>query len=157
MGPINLSGKGAIVTGGGSGRSDTNPFFAQQTLVTWKTLSGICFEFVKQLFEAGCNVLICDLRLVGPAEEWVRSATGKTPSARVRFLQTDVTDWGQLKFAFTVFEREFGRVPDILCPGAGVYDPVCALPVSNVVPVLTVISVRRKLLERPRQRSLHGS
>ena len=42
---------------------------------------------------------------------------------KVHFQKTDVTDWNQLSAAFDVFEREFGGAPDIVCPGAGVYEP----------------------------------
>lgn len=86
---------------------------------------------MKQLFEAGCNVLVCDLHLASLAEAWMRSTPGKFTPARVRFHKTDVTDWRQLESAFVAFEREFGRIPDILCPGAGVYDPVRTVPVRK--------------------------
>jgi 3-hydroxybutyrate dehydrogenase len=34
-----------------------------------------------------------------------------------------VRDWSQLEQMFVTAEREFGRI-DIVCPGAGVYEPV---------------------------------
>jgi len=45
--------------------------------------------------------------------------------ARAIFQKTDVTDWMQLERMFEVAEREFGEI-DIVCPGAGVYEPVGA-------------------------------
>jgi len=39
------------------------------------------------------------------------------------FHKTDVSDWGQLEDVFKVCETEFGSVPDIVVPGAGVYEP----------------------------------
>lgn len=43
--------------------------------------------------------------------------------ARAIFQKTDVTDWMQLERMFEVAEREFGEI-DVVCPGAGVYEPV---------------------------------
>lgn len=52
------------------------------------------------------------------------SATNGSTQARVVFSKTDVTDWKQLDNAFIVYAEEFGGVPYVLCPGAGVYEPV---------------------------------
>lgn len=49
------------------------------------------------------------------------SAKGKTP--RAVFQRTDVTDWQQLERMFEVAEQEFGEL-DIVCPGAGIFEPV---------------------------------
>ena len=38
------------------------------------------------------------------------------------FLKTDVTDWTQLENMFSTAIEEFGPI-DIVCPGAGIYDP----------------------------------
>ena len=101
---ISLQGKGALVTGGGS---------------------GICLAFVQHLFRAGCNVLICDLKLHREAEAWLKTIENRASgSPRVAFQKTDVTDWAQLEETFAAYEKEFGGVPDIVCPGAGVYEPV---------------------------------
>ncbi|KIW87791.1 uncharacterized protein Z519_11765 [Cladophialophora bantiana CBS 173.52] len=106
MAQVNLKGKGAIVTGGGS---------------------GICLSFVQHLYRAGCNVLICDLGLHREALAWLdtiqKNTTDPSPGPRVVFLKTDVSDWKQLEQAFEGYAREFGGVPDVLCPGAGVYEP----------------------------------
>ncbi|OQU93811.1 hypothetical protein CLAIMM_00278 [Cladophialophora immunda] len=112
---VDLRGKGAIVTGGGS---------------------GICLSFVQHLYRAGCNVLICDLALHREAVAWLDTIHQKdisddttqqtTPPSgpRVAFLKTDVSDWKQLEAAFEGYAREFGGgVPDVVCPGAGVYEP----------------------------------
>ncbi|KAH0842088.1 NAD-dependent 15-hydroxyprostaglandin dehydrogenase [Fonsecaea pedrosoi] len=124
---VDLGGKGAIVTGGGS---------------------GICLAFVQHLYRAGCNVLICDLGLHREAVAWLDSIgqsgggttspkPGQTPavasssssssssaSPRVAFLKTDVSDWKQLEQTFEGYAREFGGgLPDVVCPGAGVYEP----------------------------------
>jgi len=53
-----------------------------------------------------------------------RTGTNSSAHARVVFCKTDVTDWKQLEKAFDVYSKEFGGVPDVLCPGAGVYEPV---------------------------------
>ncbi|KEF52761.1 uncharacterized protein A1O9_11178 [Exophiala aquamarina CBS 119918] len=102
-----LEEKVAIVTGGGS---------------------GINLEFVKLLFGAKCNVLIADIALHPRATEWLSSIQqigplSTTSSPQVEFIKTDVTDWAQLEWAFTVAHDKFGTVPDIVVPGAGVYEP----------------------------------
>lgn len=42
---------------------------------------------------------------------------------KVIFHQTDVSDWEQLESLFDVCEKELGDVPDIVVPGAGLYEP----------------------------------
>lgn len=103
---FSVSGKSAIVTGAGS---------------------GINYCFAKILLENGCNVLLADLALRPEAEELVRKYDGKIGSGenhpRAVFQRTDVTDWTQLEAMFTACEKEFGAI-DVVCPGAGVYEPV---------------------------------
>lgn len=66
--------------------------------------------------------MLADLALHASAKEWLeRIETG--PSPRVRWHGIDVTDWNQLESAFDAFDREFGGTPDIIVPGAGVYEP----------------------------------
>jgi 3-hydroxybutyrate dehydrogenase len=50
------------------------------------------------------------------------SSQSNTPNRAV-FQKTDVVDWEQLEGMFEVAVREFGDV-DIVCPGAGIYEPV---------------------------------
>lgn len=58
-----------------------------------------------------------------------------TPEARfilstspaVRFTECDVGIWSQLENLITISEREFGEVPDIYVPSAGIFDPVSLL------------------------------
>lgn len=83
---------------------------------------GINLSFAKLLVENGCNVLIADLALRAEAKVLVEK--NPTGPGRVVFQKTDVTDWMQLERMFEVAEREFGEI-DIVCPGAGVYEPVC--------------------------------
>lgn len=42
---------------------------------------------------------------------------------KVVFQQTDVSDWEQLEALFDVCEKELGDAPDIVIPGAGLYEP----------------------------------
>ncbi|KAL2202458.1 NAD(P)-binding protein [Sarocladium strictum] len=98
-----VQGKVAVVTGAGS---------------------GICFSFAKLLLERGCSVVIADLALRPEAEELVKKYS--KGSVRAVFQRTDVTKWDQLDRAFQVAVEEFGGY-DIVCPGAGVYEP----PFSN--------------------------
>lgn len=97
---LTVKGKTAVVTGAGS---------------------GICYHFSKALLERGCNVVMADLALRPEASELLRAF----PSQAL-YQPTDVTKWDQLDHAFEVAKKEFGGY-DIVCPGAGVYDP----PFSN--------------------------
>lgn len=97
-----VDGKTALVTGGGS---------------------GICFAFTKLLLSRDCNVLIADLKLTPEAEEFITAHQAREGKAKVVFLKTDVTDWKQLQATFDTAIAEFGEL-DIVCPGAGIFDPV---------------------------------
>ncbi|KAF9887644.1 hypothetical protein FE257_009737 [Aspergillus nanangensis] len=99
MTQTDLAGKGALVTGGGS---------------------GISLSFVQHLYHAGANVLICDIALHHEAVAWLESIQH---SSRVAFRTVDVTDWKQLESAYDEYGHIFGGIPDIVCPGAGIYEP----------------------------------
>ena len=97
---LQVDGRTALVTGGGS---------------------GICLEFTKLLLSNGCNVVVADLALRPGAEDII---SGKISSkARAIFQKTDVTNWAELGAAFEAAIKEFGSL-DIVCPGAGVFEPV---------------------------------
>lgn len=82
---------------------------------------GINLSFAKLLLRNACNVLFADLALRPEAQELVdKHSTGAT---RAVFQKTDVRDWRQLEKMFRVAEDKFGKV-DIVCPGAGVFEPV---------------------------------
>lgn len=83
---------------------------------------GINLAFAKLLVENGCNIVIADLALRPEAKVLVDKHT--SGPVRAVFQQTDVTDWIQLERMFEVAESEFGTI-DIVCPGAGIYEPVC--------------------------------
>jgi 3-hydroxybutyrate dehydrogenase len=98
-----LKGRVAIVTGGGS---------------------GIGLAFCKLLYSAGCKILIVDLRLHAQGEAWLSQiAPNDSAESRVSVAQADVTNWNQLEKCFDQALTTFGREPDILVPGAGVYEP----------------------------------
>lgn len=96
-----VNGKTALVTGGGS---------------------GICLEFANVLISNECNVVIADLQLLPEAQKLVDKHSDPS-KPRVVFQKTDVTDWSQLQAAFDVALQEFGNL-QIVCPGAGVFEPV---------------------------------
>ncbi|EWG53294.1 hypothetical protein FVEG_11757 [Fusarium verticillioides 7600] len=95
-----LANKTALVTGGGS---------------------GINLELAKALRDKGCAVLIADIALTPTAAAWLKSL-GNQASPRVVFHKTDVTSLDQLVEVFEVFGKKMGGVPDIVVPGAGVYE-----------------------------------
>jgi 3-hydroxybutyrate dehydrogenase len=97
-----VGNKTALVTGGGS---------------------GICLAFTKLLLSHNCNVLIADLKLTPEAEEVIAGNDCEAGMGRVLFKKTDVTDWKELQAAFDTTLEEFGHL-DIVCPGAGIIDPV---------------------------------
>ncbi|CAG8958261.1 hypothetical protein HYFRA_00000615 [Hymenoscyphus fraxineus] len=99
---MNVAGKTAIITGAGS---------------------GINFAYAKLLLSKGCNVLVADLALRPEAAEEFERYPLSEGGARVVFQRTDVADWKQLEKMFEVAVEEFGGV-DVVCPGAGVYEPL---------------------------------
>jgi 3-hydroxybutyrate dehydrogenase len=98
---MNVAGKTAVITGAGS---------------------GINFCFAKILLGKGCNVVIADLALRPEAQALVAEYPGGE-GAKAVFQKTDVADWKQLERMFEVVTEHFGGA-DIVCPGAGVYEPV---------------------------------
>ncbi|KAL9612671.1 MAG: hypothetical protein Q9167_002753 [Letrouitia subvulpina] len=99
---LSLGGKTAIVTGAGS---------------------GINLAFARLLLERGCNVVFADLVLRPEADDVVACYSNRSHSAaRAVFQQTDVREWPQLERMFRTAIEEFGGV-DVVCPGAGVYEP----------------------------------
>lgn len=102
--PFSVEGKRAIVTGAGS---------------------GINLSFAEILLSRGCSVLFADKALRPEAQKLVdQYAEPKEGQPRAIYQETDVRDWLQLERMFEVADREFGGV-DIVCPGAGIYDPHC--------------------------------
>lgn len=96
--PFHVEGKVAIVTGAGS---------------------GINYEFAKLLLAKKCSVVIGDLALRPEAQALVDDHQQGT---RALFVKTDVTDWTCLQTLFFETTKEFGTF-DIVCPGAGVFEP----------------------------------
>ncbi|KAG7008446.1 acyl-coA ligase [Physcia stellaris] len=103
---VSLAGRTAIVTGAGS---------------------GINFHFARALLAKRCNVVLADLALRPEAEELVSNhqSSSRAP-ARAIFQKTDVQEWKQLENMFRAASEKLGGA-DIVCPGAGVYEP----PFSN--------------------------
>lgn len=97
-----VQGKTAIITGAGS---------------------GICFAFTKLLLDQGCNVVLGDLALRPEAEELLKLYSTPNKQPRAIFHRADVRNWQNLDQLFKIAQEEFGRI-DIVCPGAGIFEPV---------------------------------
>ncbi|KAJ0313951.1 hypothetical protein Brms1b_007373 [Colletotrichum noveboracense] len=104
MSTYEVKGKFAIVTGGGS---------------------GINHAFVQLLLEAGCSVVIADLKLTSNAEATVQKYSKENLSsngAYAIFHKTDLVDWSQVNSLWETALNTFPQV-DIICNGAGLYEP----------------------------------
>ena len=98
-------------------------------------LVGINLAFAKALYNEGCNVLIMDVGLHQDAVSWLDSIKDAPSSTKVEFYKSDVSKWTELEKVFDVYAERFGGVPYIVCPGAGIYEPVSLfLQVSSVMP-----------------------
>lgn len=112
-----LQNKTALVTGGGSGKNLFICLVHKLTLLD----TGINLELAKALRAKGCAVLIADIALNPTARELVES-TGHEAKPQVVFHKTGVTSLEQLVGVFKTFDNKIGGVPDIVVPGAGVYE-----------------------------------
>lgn len=83
-------------------------------------LLGINLCFASLLLDRGVNVLFADLALRPEAKELVEAHAKGSPQAI--YLKTDVTSWSDLSRMFEVAHEKFGGI-DIVCPGAGVFEP----------------------------------
>lgn len=74
------------------------------------------------MLKNGANVVIGDLSLRPEAQKLVDEySNGDGPKAV--FVKTNVTSWSDLSNLFRKTEEEFGTF-DIVCPGAGVFEPL---------------------------------
>lgn len=85
---------------------------------------GVNLEFARLLLDGEANVLFADLSLRLEAQHLVDKYFHGSP--RAVFQRTDVTEWVELEAMFATAVSHFGTV-DIVCPGAGIYEP----PFSN--------------------------
>lgn len=125
---LSLTGKTAIITGAGSGTSPAQACVLLPIASNILTESlGINLSFARALLSKHCNVLFADLVLRPEAQELVSSHANNSQSpAKAVFQKTDVRDWQHLERMFHVARKDFGGA-DIVCPGAGVYEPVSPL------------------------------
>jgi NAD(P)-dependent dehydrogenase (short-subunit alcohol dehydrogenase family) len=102
---FSVAGKHALITGAGA---------------------GINLAFAKLLLQRGCSVTIGDIGLRPGAEELLRQYphvagdNSKRPAAI--FHKTDVASWPQLNSLWARATSAFPSV-DIVCPGAGIFEP----------------------------------
>lgn len=118
-------GKTALVTGAGSGSRFQLWFFGRICeSLTQELQTGINFAFARLLLSRGCNVVFADLALRPEAREVVDNYGHPPRDARplAVFQKTDVASWSDLSAAYDATKDQFGRV-DIVCPGAGVFEP----------------------------------
>ncbi|KAJ9143418.1 Short chain dehydrogenase [Pleurostoma richardsiae] len=103
MSSWDVKGKFAIVTGAGS---------------------GINHAFAEQLLNAGCSVIFADIALRPESEATIAKFPhpSKDGAPSAIFHQTDQSDWSQVSATWEFALKTFGRV-DLLCPGAGIWEP----------------------------------
>jgi len=104
VGHFPLSGKIAVITGGGS---------------------GINLAFARLAVQKNARVIIADIQLTAEADEFLKY------EKNVVFQKCDVTKWTDLQNLIKVSEKEFGDVPDIYVAGAGVFEPVWSFHLSH--------------------------
>jgi NAD(P)-dependent dehydrogenase (short-subunit alcohol dehydrogenase family) len=90
--------------------------------------TGINLAFARLLLARGCSILIGDVGLRPEAEKLLSEHPhSPSPSSSGRpsavFHRTDVRSWPQLSSLFEAGLRSFPQV-DIICPGAGLFEPV---------------------------------
>lgn len=101
VGDFPAKGKILLITGGGS---------------------GIGLSFAKLFHSRGGRVLIGDLKLTSAAEQFLHTTEVDSPGSVV-FRTCDVADWKSLHSLISASVQEFGEVPDVYCPCAGVFEP----------------------------------
>lgn len=87
-------------------------------------MTGISLGLAKSLRAKGVSLLLCDLALHKDAVEWLKIIE-RDGGPTVLFQRTDVTQWDQIEAAFDFFEEQLKKVPDIVVPGAGIYEASC--------------------------------
>lgn len=85
--------------------------------------SGIGLSFAKQFHAKGGRVLIGDLKLTDDAEAFLHATEASSRPGSVAFQRCDVTKWADLRALVSASVKEFGDVPDVYCPCAGVFEP----------------------------------
>lgn len=85
--------------------------------------SGIGLSFVKQFHSKGGRVLIGDLKLTADAETFLHATEASSRPGSVVFQHCDVTKWADLRALVSASVKQFGDVPDVYCPCAGVFEP----------------------------------
>jgi len=80
---------------------------------------GINLAFAKLLASKGANVVVGDVHESAAFKKFQQEAT----STKVLFQKTDVSSWKDLGNLFKFTKSELGNI-DLLCNGAGVFEPV---------------------------------
>jgi NAD(P)-dependent dehydrogenase (short-subunit alcohol dehydrogenase family) len=84
-------------------------------------LLGINLAFAELLLSRNCNVVFADLELRQEAKDVISNHQSEGRS-QASFIQTNVTSWSDLSKMFSFALEKHGDI-DIVCPGAGVYEP----------------------------------
>ncbi|KXT15705.1 hypothetical protein AC579_145 [Pseudocercospora musae] len=82
--------------------------------------SGIGFALARLCHERGAKVLIGDLKLVSEAQEYLNKLL---LPGDIIFYRCDVTSWKSLHDLISASVDNFGHVPDVYVPSAGVFEP----------------------------------
>lgn len=86
------------------------------------TPPGIGLAFARACYAKGARIVIADLKLTADASDFLSEA-GEAGESNVVFQHCDVTSWDDLHNVITASVTNFGSVPDIYSPVAGIYEP----------------------------------
>ena len=93
-----------------------------------ENLKGINLAFAQLLAKESAHVIVADIQDTPAFRKFQRSTT----STKVLFQKTDISKWEDLENLFAFAKLELGAV-DLLCNGAGVFEPVGAPRVDTSI------------------------
>ncbi|KAF6820607.1 nad-dependent 15-hydroxyprostaglandin dehydrogenase [Colletotrichum musicola] len=121
MSSWDVKSKFAIATGAGSGKY--KPIIALST-ATASDFALTAWVSTMPLLNAGCSVIFADIALRPEAEATIARYPHppRDGSPSTFYHKTDQSNWADISATWNFALETFGRV-DLLCPGAGIWEP----------------------------------